>query len=116
LAGLIINGELPEVMKLTVMPSDIPVVLDLPTAAKLLGIGRTAAYQSVREGTWPTPIIRIGRSIRVPRQPLLALLGLSTELASPLLGVVGAGDTEELSERDGEIPSAGTARASQRVP
>ena len=110
------NGDLPEVMKLTVMPSDMPVVLDLPTAARLLGIGRTAAYQSVREGTWPTPIIRIGRSIRVPRQPLLALLGLSTEPAGPLLGVVGAGDTEEQREPDWETTSAAPARANSRVP
>jgi predicted DNA-binding transcriptional regulator AlpA len=110
------SGDLREVMKLTVMPSDVPTVLDLPTAAKLLGIGRTAAYQSVREGTWPTPIIRIGRSIRVPRQPLLALLGLSTEPASQLMGLVRAGDTEELTEPDREIASTGTAPASQRVP
>jgi predicted DNA-binding transcriptional regulator AlpA len=101
LAGLIINGDLPEVMKLSVVPSELPVVLDLPAAARLLGIGRTAAYQSVRDGTWPTPIIRIGRSIRVPRQPLLALLGLSTATADPLPGAVAGSDTETLDQPDG---------------
>ncbi len=56
----------------------LPPVLDLPTAARLLGVGRTAAYQLVREDQWPTPIIRVGRLIRVPTAPLLALLGIGT--------------------------------------
>jgi predicted DNA-binding transcriptional regulator AlpA len=55
----------------------LPPTLDLVDAARLLGIGRTLAYEMVREGTWPTPIIRAGRKIRVPSAPLLALLGLS---------------------------------------
>jgi predicted DNA-binding transcriptional regulator AlpA len=54
----------------------LPPVLDLPTAAGLLGVGRTAAYQLVREDQWPTPVIRVGRLIRVPTAPLLALLGV----------------------------------------
>jgi hypothetical protein len=51
-----------------------PPVLDLPAAARLLGIGRTLAYQLVRTGQWPTPVIRVGRLIKVPTQPLLELL------------------------------------------
>jgi len=53
---------------------NVPAVLDLPTAASLLGIGRTLAYELVRSGTWPTPIIRMGRLIKVPSRPLLDLL------------------------------------------
>lgn len=49
-----------------------PVVVDLPTAARLLGIGRTSAYELVWTGQWPTPVIRAGRLIRVPTAPLLA--------------------------------------------
>lgn len=45
-------------------------VVDLPEAAAMLGIGRTLAYRLVREGTWPTPVIRMGRLIKVPVQPL----------------------------------------------
>jgi excisionase family DNA binding protein len=55
--------------------SSLPPTLDLVQAAKILGIGRTAAYELVREGRWPTPIIRAGRKIRVPSAPLKALLG-----------------------------------------
>jgi predicted DNA-binding transcriptional regulator AlpA len=57
-------------------PEKLPPVLDLPTAARLLGIGRTAACQLVKSNEWPTPVIRVGRLIRVPTAPLLALLGI----------------------------------------
>jgi predicted DNA-binding transcriptional regulator AlpA len=60
------------------LPEQLPPVLDLPTAARLLGVGRTAAYQLVREDQWPTPVIRVGKLIRVPTAPLLELLGIST--------------------------------------
>ena len=53
----------------------LPPVVDLPTAAAILGIGRTLAYQLVRTGQWPTPVLRIGRLIKVPTGPLLDLLG-----------------------------------------
>ena len=53
----------------------LPPTVDLVTAARLLGIGRTVAYELVRDGRWPTPIIRAGRKIRVPTAPLKALLG-----------------------------------------
>jgi excisionase family DNA binding protein len=52
----------------------LPAVIDVPTAAQVLGIGRTAAYRLVREGEWPTPLIRVGGSIRVPTAPLLTLV------------------------------------------
>jgi hypothetical protein len=52
----------------------LPASIDLMTAARLLGVGRTCAYGLVRQGRWPTPVVRVGRCIRVPTQPLLALL------------------------------------------
>ena len=55
--------------------SDVmPVVLDVPEAARLLGVGRTLAYELIRAGRWPTPVIRVGRLIRVPSGPILELL------------------------------------------
>jgi len=63
-------------MTTSALPKQLPPVLDLPTAARLLGIGRTAAYQLVKQDQWPTPVIRIGRLIRVPTAPLLAILGI----------------------------------------
>jgi predicted DNA-binding transcriptional regulator AlpA len=55
----------------------LPPVLDVPTAAAVLGIGRTAAYELVRCGRWPTPVLRLGKLIRVPTAPLLELVGLT---------------------------------------
>jgi hypothetical protein len=52
----------------------LPASIDLMTAARMLGIGRTCAYGLVRQGRWPTPVIRVGRCIRIPTRPLLALL------------------------------------------
>lgn len=55
--------------------ASLPAVLDLPTAAAMLGIGRTLAYELVRAGRWPTPVLRVGRLIKVPTRPLLELIG-----------------------------------------
>jgi len=56
---------------------NLPPVVDVLTAAAILGIGRTAAYELIRIGQWPTPILRVGRLIRVPSAPLLELVGVS---------------------------------------
>jgi hypothetical protein len=55
----------------------LPPVVDVPTAAAVLGIGRTAAYELIRVGNWPTPILRLGKLIRIPTAPLLELVQVS---------------------------------------
>jgi excisionase family DNA binding protein len=52
----------------------LPAVLDLVHAAALLGVGRTTAYKLVHDGQWPTPVLRLGRLIKIPTQPLLEML------------------------------------------
>jgi len=52
----------------------LPAVVDVPTAARALGLGRAAAYQLVKDGQWPTPVFRVGKQIRIPTAPLLTLL------------------------------------------
>lgn len=54
----------------------LPAVLDVPTAARALGLSRTAAYELIRVGGWPTPVFRLGRLIRIPTAPILSLLGV----------------------------------------
>ena len=54
----------------------LPAVLDVPTAARVLGLSRTAAYELIRTGDWPTPVFRLGRLIRIPTAPMLDLLGI----------------------------------------
>lgn len=57
--------------------ADLPAVLDVPTAGRLLGLSRSVAYELVQAGTWPTPVLRLGRRYRIPTAPLLTLLGLT---------------------------------------
>lgn len=40
----------------------LPPVAEVVTAAAILGIGRTAAYEQIRTGTWPTAVLRLGSS------------------------------------------------------
>jgi Helix-turn-helix domain len=46
------------------------------TAAKILGIGRTKAYELARQGDFPCLVIRVGDLYRVSTPDLLRLLGL----------------------------------------
>lgn len=57
-----------------------PLVLSVEEAARLLRIGRSAAYEQARilrdtDGREGLPVIAIGRSLWVPRAALLELLG-----------------------------------------
>lgn len=49
---------------------------DLPTAASVLGIGRTKAYDLARRGEFPVPVLRVGGTYVVPTAPLLRLFGV----------------------------------------
>lgn len=48
-------------------------MLTVAQAADLLGIGRTMAYALIRGNAWPTPVVRIGRLIKIPAAPLRQL-------------------------------------------
>jgi excisionase family DNA binding protein len=50
----------------------LPAALTVIQAARLLRIGRRSAYQAVQAGTWPTRVVRVGRSIRIPAAGVLA--------------------------------------------
>jgi predicted DNA-binding transcriptional regulator AlpA len=69
---------------------DLPPVVDVPTAGEILGVGRTCAYELVRSGRWPTPVLHLGRLIRIPTTPLIALLTASTSGANNELEVGSA--------------------------
>ncbi len=56
----------------------LPASVDLVTAAKALGIGRTTAYQLARAGELPVPVLRLGVRYRVPTAALLEVLGISS--------------------------------------
>ena len=48
-----------------------------------LGIDRTTGYRAIQEGTFPVPVIRVGRLIRVPTAPLRRLLDPLLDGAEP---------------------------------
>jgi predicted DNA-binding transcriptional regulator AlpA len=52
----------------------LPPLIDVPTAAAVLGIGRTLAYDLIRTDRWPTPVLRVGKLIRIPTAGLRRLL------------------------------------------
>ena len=52
----------------------VPTALSVEEAAAMLGIGRTLAYELIRTGAWPTPILHLGRLIKIPSGPMTSLL------------------------------------------
>lgn len=54
--------------------NSLPPTIDLMTAARMLGIGRTKAYELARQGEFPCHVIRIGEQYRVSTADLLRLL------------------------------------------
>jgi hypothetical protein len=53
---------------------------DVPTAGAILGgLCRDEAYRAVKRGTFPVPVIKVGRRLVVPVQPILVALGLDRE-------------------------------------
>ena len=58
----------------------LPATVDLwPTAAGILGVGRSTAYALVRSEEWPTRVLRLGRLIKVPTAELLAYVGIKPD-------------------------------------
>ncbi len=51
---------------------------DVETAAAIIGIGRTLAYDLVKAGQFPIRLHRLGRRVLVPVPELLRWLGVSS--------------------------------------
>ncbi len=62
----------------------LPAVLDVPTAGRVLGVGRSLAYDLVRTGERPTTVLRIGKLIKIPTLRLPRLLS-ETHVAPAVL-------------------------------
>lgn len=57
----------------------LPVVIDVVTAGEVLGMGRSAAYETARRGDFPVPVLRVGARYRVVTAHLHALLGVTPD-------------------------------------
>ena len=75
----------------------LPMMLTVREVAQVLRIGRNEAYAAVADGSLPS--VRIGRSIRIPRNSLAALLGTARDAPRPYAGPTSA-------EQRGREPAA----------
>jgi hypothetical protein len=57
----------------------LPPAIDLVTAGRALGIGRTKAYELVRTNGFPVKVLRLGNAYRVVTADLLRVLGAEQE-------------------------------------
>ena len=56
----------------------LPVSVDLPTAGRAFGIGRTKAHELARRGEFSCRVLRVGAKYRVPRAAIFEALGLGS--------------------------------------
>jgi hypothetical protein len=55
----------------------LPAVVDLTTAGRAFGIGRTKAFELARAGEFPVKVIQVGRKLRVSKAVILEALGVA---------------------------------------
>jgi len=60
----------------------LPSIVNVETAARAVGCGRTLAYELVRSGEFPCRVLRIGRKWVVPTADLRRVLGVADALPS----------------------------------
>ena len=57
--------------------------VDIPTAGKCFGLGKSTAYELARAGDFPVPVLPLGKSFRVTRASILAALGIEDAADHP---------------------------------
>lgn len=62
---------------------NLPTVVDLMTAARALGIGRSEAYRLARDGQFPCRLLRVGTHYHIPTAELLKVLGATPSYHHP---------------------------------
>ncbi|MEX3104028.1 MULTISPECIES: helix-turn-helix domain-containing protein [unclassified Streptomyces] len=55
---------------------DLPLSVDLRTAARAFAICPATAYKLIRLGAFPCPVLRVGGQYRIPTAYLLSTLGI----------------------------------------
>ncbi|MFH9607107.1 helix-turn-helix domain-containing protein [Streptomyces sp. NPDC017448] len=75
---------------------DLPVAIDLRTAARALGICTETAYRLNQRGVFPCPVLRVGGRYRVSTSELMRTLGIDEH---PVYAVDLGPD-----EEPGEVP------------
>lgn len=93
----------------------LPPAIDLPTAGRAWGFGRTKAHELARAGDFPCPVLRVGHAYRVTRADLLRSLGIQPETRAALapdMPVAGPADPATANDP----PRLEDVRRGQRTP
>jgi excisionase family DNA binding protein len=61
----------------------LPLMVDVSTAARALGLSRSTGYDLARRGEFPCRVLHVGSSYRVPTAELLRVLGIDLSELSP---------------------------------
>ena len=54
----------------------LPVSVDVETAGRAFGMGRTKSYELAREGRFPCRVVAVGPRLRVPTAAIMEVLGI----------------------------------------
>ncbi|WP_249713895.1 helix-turn-helix transcriptional regulator [Rhizomonospora bruguierae] len=77
------------------------VVTDLPTAARIFGLGRALAYQLAAAGDFPVPVLRVGNRYRVPVAAILTALHIPAAPVAPVaVGDLTTSDQSSVDHHD----------------
>jgi excisionase family DNA binding protein len=63
----------------------LPLMVDVSTAARALGLSRSTGYELARRGEFPCRVLHVGSSYRIPIAELLRVLGIDLSELSPRL-------------------------------
>ena len=85
----------------------LPVAVDLVTAGRAWGFGRTKSHELARAGAFPCPVLRIGNAYRVTRADLLRSLGIDPAYAKA--GPAPSGPALDFSTAPNAMKEAGSA-------
>lgn len=61
---------------------ELPASVDLTTAGRAFGLGRTRTYELVKSGEFPVRVVKLGNKYRVPTAELLTALGIDPTAAA----------------------------------
>lgn len=89
------------------VPDALPVFLKVEEAARILRISRTSAYELANQwlasdGRVGLPVVRLGRSLRVPRKAIEDMIGADLSAVSSPGGSNGAGTSVDRPPRNAD--------------
>lgn len=76
----------------------LPAVVDLETAARAFGLGRTTAYALAKSGQFPCQVIRAGKAYRAITADLHRVLHIAPETSEAAAAVTATASSEPTNQ------------------